>query len=64
MRFEDTSQVWSQSAMSLHRSLFSLLNPGQEIVFNAVALVSNPETNKVGVNILHYNCGITILKSY
>ena len=50
LRFDDAQEVWRLSARHQQKSLFSVLRADQEIVFNAVALVSNPDTNLADIN--------------
>ena len=45
MRFKNASEIWRLSAKNQQKSLFSVLDLGQEVVFNAVALLCDPDTN-------------------
>ena len=58
LKFDKADQVWDLSAKTLRKSLFEVLKVGQKIVFNAVALVSNPETNNA--NISYVTAGVVV----
>ena len=58
LKFAKSQDVWSLSAKRLRKSLFEVLKVDQKIVFNAVALVSNPETNNA--NISYVSAGVVV----
>ena len=58
LKFDKAQEVWNLSAKKLRKSLFEVLKVGQKIVFNAVALVSNPETNNA--NISYVTAGVVV----
>ena len=61
LKFEKSQEVWSLSAKKLRKSLFEVLKIDQKIVFNAVALVSNPETNNA--NISYVTAGVVVTRT-
>ena len=58
LKFEKAGDVWNLSAKKIRKSLFEVLKVDQKIVFNAVALVSNPETNNA--NISYVTAGVAV----
>ena len=58
MRFDDAKKVWSLSAKKQQKSLYNVLKLGQQVVFNAVALVSNADTNNA--NISYVTAGVAV----
>ena len=61
LKFDKSQEVWSLSAKKLRKSLFEVLKIDQKIVFNAVALVSNPETNNA--NISYVTAGVVVTRT-
>ena len=58
LKFNKASEVWNLSAKYLKKSLFEVLKVGQQVVCNAVALISNPDTNNA--NISYISSGVVV----
>ena len=58
MRFDDAKKVWSLSAKRQQKSLFNVLKLEQQVVFNAVALLSNADANNA--NISYVTAGVAV----